>query len=198
VALSLIAVIAMLSPLLILSPWIFDSRPPRHWQPAALVASATLALVVTTGFLVSSYMSWEPVGITYETAANESRTQQLEDGTVIALGAQSELRIAFTNKRRVVRHLKGEVTFDVAVDARRPFIVTTFLADLEHGTKFRVLVDSGVLITVDKGIVVVHPRGDSSNVSIEVKAGSFYRLPVEGLAGGLRIDDLWRMQHRGA
>lgn len=194
--LSLVAVMAMLSPLLILEPQTSDSEPAR-WQPAALVVTAGLAIMITTGLLVSSYWTSESAGTTYGTTNNESRTHQLEDGTVIALGAESKLRVKFTANRRVVQLISGEVRFDVAKDPTRPFIVTTFLANLENGTKFRVLVDSQVKVIVDEGIVRIHSRGASSGAAIEVKAGSSYRIFNEEFAGLAAIDTS-DMYERGA
>jgi hypothetical protein len=155
---------------------------PRHWQAIGLVVTATVAMLLATGLLVVSYLNGNSASITYETASNESRTQQLEDGTVVSLGAQSKLRINFTSERRVVQQLQGEVTFDVAEDAARPFIVSTFLVDLAQGTKFAVVVDTTVTVTVHEGILSVARRDATpGSPEITVKRGDSYRVPVDGL-----------------
>lgn len=68
---------------------------------------------------------------------------QLQDGTSVWLNAGTKLDYptAFAGGSRRVR-LAGEAMFDVAPDAKRPFIVETFACDVEVlGTKFNVLSD---------------------------------------------------------
>jgi ferric-dicitrate binding protein FerR (iron transport regulator) len=64
----------------------------------------------------------------------------LTDGTQVWLNAASTLRfpVEFTDKERIVT-LEGEGYFEVAKDAKRPFLVRTMLADVQVlGTHFNV------------------------------------------------------------
>lgn len=168
--------------------------PPWHWQPGAIVLLIGLGLLILGGYLEKySHRSTPTTEKTYQTAANESRTQQLPDGTVLSLGAESEVHLQYTEKRRVVQHLRGEATFDVADDAARPFIVSTFLVDLEQGTKFRVEVGATVRVAVHDGILRVRRRGSKPGSWIEVLAGATYRVLFEGFARAGAMDPFRRM-----
>lgn len=64
----------------------------------------------------------------------------LSDGTTVHLNAGSKLTypVRFAGKRRLVA-LEGEAYFDVAVDAKRPFVVRTHLGEITVlGTAFNV------------------------------------------------------------
>lgn len=68
----------------------------------------------------------------------------LSDGTKVCVNALSELRYPafFSDKERKIS-LKGEAFFDVAHNADRPFIVETYLCDIEVlGTQFNVQADA--------------------------------------------------------
>lgn len=68
----------------------------------------------------------------------------LSDGTKVCMNALSELRYPafFTDKERKIS-LKGEAFFDVTHNADRPFIVETYLCDIEVlGTQFNVQADA--------------------------------------------------------
>lgn len=68
----------------------------------------------------------------------------LEDGSVVQLNAASAIAVEFTEKRRVIRLLRGEAFFQVAHGADRPFTVmagTTSVTAL--GTAFDVRYDEG-------------------------------------------------------
>ncbi len=70
-------------------------------------------------------------------------SMKLQDGSVIWLnaGTTMDYPTAFAGDSRRVR-LSGEAMFEVAPDAKRPFIVETFACDVEVlGTKFNVQAD---------------------------------------------------------
>lgn len=172
------------------------------WQGVALVFTATAAVMVmvTVGYV--GYLSYRKVphiddrvvshidagsaGLTYETAANESRTETLQDGTGMTLGAHSKVQENFTAKSRGVQHLGGEAKFDVAPDAAmRPFVVSTFLVDViaGAGAKFGVVVDTTVTVTAHEGTVRILGRGaNPSSPGLTLQPGESRRIPVDGLA----------------
>ena len=94
------------------------ARRIRHWP--ALAASCALVAVVAWG----AYR-WVPAvwGSRYATAVGEQRTILLADGSVLTLNTDSAVRVRFGDELRVVDLLAGEGRFQVARDARRPFVV---------------------------------------------------------------------------
>lgn len=92
----------------------------------------------------------------YETGTAELRELALADGSRVSLDADTAIAVDFIENRRSVQLLRGRAFFDVAKDARRPFIVeagagtTTAL-----GTRF-----------------VVHRWSDTVTVSVEESAVS--------------------------
>ncbi|MFP1132845.1 FecR family protein [Asticcacaulis sp. W401b] len=80
-------------------------------------AAAGLAVVSMAGYAVSAHSK------TYTTLTGEFRVVPLDDGSVISLNTDSRVRVTFTARDRSFSLEKGEVFFDVASDARRPFKV---------------------------------------------------------------------------
>lgn len=101
----------------------------------------------------------------YETGTAELRDLTLADGSSVSLDADTAIAMDFGDTRRAVRLLRGRALFDVAKDARRPFVVeagdgaTTAL-----GTRF-----------------VVHRWADTVTVSVEESAVSV-RAPDRSFA----------------
>ncbi len=89
-----------------------------------LAAAAAVAL-----FAVCAGLLWFRGGneiapeLTYATATSEIRVVQLSDGSQVTLGAESELRVAFSEDLRALTLLDGEAFFDVTSDPERPFVV---------------------------------------------------------------------------
>jgi ferric-dicitrate binding protein FerR (iron transport regulator) len=109
-----------------------------------LAVAAGLAIVATTTLVVTSLYKRAPehqaTELTYQTGHNEQSRRLLPEGTVASMGADSILRVRYTATARIVDVLGGEVDLDVVEDIR-PFTASTFLADIEQGKKFRVLVE---------------------------------------------------------
>jgi transmembrane sensor len=102
------------------------------------------------------------------TGRGERREIRFDDGTVITLGAASEMHYAFgATERRV--ELKGLANFRVARDAARPFTVragTSLITDL--GTEFSVRAyasDSRIEVAVRSGHVVWRAQADSARAT---------------------------------
>lgn len=117
---------------------------------ASLVAVALAAVIVAGHFL-------DPFAPTYATRIGEQRVARLDDGSMIILNTNSFLRTHFEPDRRDVDLVRGEVLFDVARDAGRPFTVRTELGDVVAvGTSFVVrLDDKGVDVVLISGLVDV-------------------------------------------
>lgn len=97
--------------------------------------------------------------------AGQRMQMALADGTLVHLNAGTTLEypVVFSHKDRRVK-LTGEALFEVAHDAKHPFIVETFATDLRVlGTKFNVLADPDNEVfstTLIEGKVKVTNRND--------------------------------------
>jgi transmembrane sensor len=60
----------------------------------------------------------------YETGTGQVRELKLEDGTVVTLGGDSQIRVSFGQTDRRVVLMRGQAFFDVTADTQRPFYVT--------------------------------------------------------------------------
>ena len=104
----------------------------------------------------------------YRTALGETRTIRLADGSLIHLNTNSSVEVALRDDIRSITLLKGEARFDVAHDAKRPFIVNadgTLVRAV--GTMFNVRLRPDLTeLTVIEGIVAVR-NGDSAVRRIE-------------------------------
>jgi transmembrane sensor len=123
----------------------------RRWS-MGLAAGVVLALL--TGFWsYQQHFSWHG----YETRVGGFSRIVLEDGSVIDLNTNSEVRVRF-GRTREVRLLRGEGRFQVAHDSARPFTVTAADAAVRAvGTAFTVRLRDGeqVDVLVSEGKVAV-------------------------------------------
>lgn len=87
-----------------------------------LLAGGATALAATlAGVLVVPHL----LGDSGELASGigETRRVTLEDGSAVTLGPSTRLRQSFDTARRLIELVSGEAFFEVAQDARRPFVV---------------------------------------------------------------------------
>ena len=103
----------------------------------------------------------------FATATAEIREVALDDGTVITLGAESEIDVRFSEGRRQVALVSGEAFFDVAKDASRPFFVDIDDTQIRVvGTAFDVRRGAaGVDVSVLEGVVEVLRPDDESELA---------------------------------
>lgn len=101
------------------------ARRPRRarpaWPPRAWVGW-TLALA-TGSMAAAGAFAFNRALPSYGTGAGEQRTLRLADGSWMHLNVGSKVRVRFSEGRRRVELIRGEALFDVAHDARRPFLV---------------------------------------------------------------------------
>ncbi len=98
----------------------------------------------------------------YRTVAGERRVVTLSDGSQVALDAQSEVRVAYSDSSRALTLVRGQARFDVAKNPSRPFTVeaegTKVVAT---GTAFNVdLLGAELRVTLIEGRVLVVPPDD--------------------------------------
>ncbi len=138
-------------------------RRPRYLAAAAAIA---LAVLIPILFFPASQPAPEPV--VYQTATAERLEVTLDDGSSMALDAESLVSVSlFADERRVALR-KGELFIEVALDADRPLTVEVGShAVTALGTAFNIVYrDQPALVTVHDGIVEVtsaeedaHPSG---------------------------------------
>jgi len=126
-------------------------KPRLVW--AATASLAVAAMVVASLFVLRD----ADKSIRYTTARGEQRTWQLADDTIVHLNSDSALLVDFTASRRNVSIERGQVYFEVAKDAHRPFQVragTYTFRDI--GTAFDVFrKDTGTVVSVVEGKVAI-------------------------------------------
>ena len=125
------------------------SRRPWVMALAAGVVVATLGGI----WAWQQHFSWQR----YETRIGGFSRVVLEDGSVIDLNTNSDVRVRLRGDRREVRLLRGEGRFQVAHDQQRPFTVAAAdTAVRAVGTAFSVRVrDERVDVLVSEGKVAV-------------------------------------------
>jgi transmembrane sensor len=145
------------------------TRPTSSGRPIKLLLAASLsAVAVAIGILsyaqhqldLDSQQSMQA----YATPIAEQRVLTLSDGSVVTLGARTEIQTRIAATERVIVLDRGEAWFKVAHDKQRPFRVFAgggLITAL--GTEFNVRRDldadlDRVTVTVSTGVVKVEPR----------------------------------------
>ena len=159
----------------------FTGNPPMRWTLGSSLAAVVLVAVCVAFFDRSDY----------STRVAEIRELPLSDGSVLTLGAKSELDVRFTETERTVRLDRGEAFFSVAHNAARPFVVIA--GDMRIrvvGTQFNVAYDGRrARVTVLKGEVQVTTEGgkiarlfNGGEVSTPVRLLANQRIEAEDSA----------------
>ncbi len=130
--------------------------------------------VLALGVAVLGTLFLRPDGTEYRTAVGEAQTVVLSDGTRMSLNTDTRVRVAFRPERRTVHVASGEVAFDVAKDAARPFVVHAADSEVEAlGTSFSVRLtppgrEAGERLTVTllEGQVALRPAAGSDGRAV--------------------------------
>jgi len=153
------------------------SQKPKSWRAWTLIG----APILLTGFLlcavllnVSVFMnsgsivqSVASITTQHQTAWQQQREVQLEDGTVVYLNWNTHISVTMSKRRRQVVLHRGEAQFSVSPDKTRPFTVEAMgVSATAVGTAFVVqhTDDNRAKVTVSEGVVEV-----KSPVSAPVK-----------------------------
>ena len=106
----------------------------------------------------------------YRTEIGEQRTVVLADGSRVRLNTATTIEVAMRGGERSVHVLDGEALFDVAPDARRPFVVRANGSIVKAlGTGFNLRIRSQLVeLTVTHGTVAVR---DGASAVRRVAAG---------------------------
>ena len=132
------------------------------------VVGAVFSVVVALTAGLLGYHTWQnqpTMEMVAKVEVGEIKAQQLEDGSRLTLNANSDVEITYSRRQRLIKLKRGEVIFDVAPDANRPFIVDSGQAKVTVlGTRFAVNnFSTFVRVSVDHGRVKIEPQGESAN-----------------------------------
>lgn len=148
-------------------------RSPARWRFFAAAASLLIA--------VAALLTWNGMyrGV-YTTEVGEQRSLVLDDGSTVQLNSRSRMRVLYSEAAREVTLLDGQALFQVAKDARRPFVVRSDGAEIRAvGTQFDVNQrQAGTTVTVLEGRVKVTALGS--------EVGQAPAVPAESGAQGAR------------
>lgn len=127
----------------------------RRWAWRSAVAVAAVAFTALSVYLLQRDAGFE----TYETAASETRTIELADGSTVHLAAQSRLMVE-TEGARLVR-LTGEAVFDVVPNGERFVVETATARTTVLGTTFGVTASEFETdVVLASGAVALAPRAN--------------------------------------
>ncbi len=140
----------------------------KNWMRLA----AALLLLVAISFLLRNILTDRDQSIVYQTNAAEEKNITLSDGSTIVLNEHANLLIPTNFDKAATRTvvLSGEAYFDIAADAKRPFVIRTDQSTITViGTAFNVRAyptENFTEIEVAEGVV----RFAAGEQQIELKA----------------------------
>jgi transmembrane sensor len=153
------------------------SRAP--WAAAVgMAAAAAILTVVATPALKRSYHGRPTV---YRTAVGETRDLALADGSHVRMDGASSMTVWLGWRTRTIDLAQAQVSFDVAKDPRRPFVVEVGDQQVRVvGTEFNIRREEGtVAVTVRRGTVEVRQPSLGTSATVRLTAGDELRH-VEG------------------
>jgi transmembrane sensor len=149
--------------------------PARRQQTLRAAAWAALAAALVIGVFVPWRLATHDTpayNLTAQTEVGGLRTLTLPDGSVARLNTDSELDIIYKATERRVRLARGEASFAVAKDSRRPFFVEARGVTVRAvGTEFVVrLRAAAVDVLVTEGRVRVENAAAESLLPVRAAA----------------------------
>lgn len=156
-------------------------------RPALVGGGMAAAAVAALALFFSVPMLNAPQPPVYSTQIAEITEIRLEDGSVITLGAQSEIETAFTDTSRQVTLVSGEAFFDVATDETRPFfVVANDTLVRVVGTQFDVKHSGETIhIAVLEGVVEVTKPQDIQEILVTADTSG---LDKQVLTAGQKVE----------
>jgi transmembrane sensor len=146
------------------------ARTSKYYtRPLAAAAAVLLVALAASGVWYANGRN------VYSTDVGEQRTLQLADGSTVELNSRSKLRVHLSPVERSVDLLDGEALFQVAKDAKRPFVVYSDKTRVRAvGTQFDVYRKvSGTTVTVVEGRVSV------AEAAVTAEGGGANAKPAE-------------------
>jgi transmembrane sensor len=161
--------------------------PPRNITRRGLLV-ATAAAAGLAGMAAWTGRDWLEErwdgGTLYTSNVGELKKITLQDGSILTMNTQTELRVHYTHERRDISLIRGEVMFTVAHDATRPFGVHVGKwTALAVGTEFAVrrLNEATTDITVTEGVVqMLQPNRSAADAEPRLTANQKATLGSDG------------------
>ena len=187
-ALDCMAVLAELFPLDV-------ATPQRRWQQratAAALGAAALFAIVAVGWNLQqsrhdapseTIAQVAPSELVYRTGLGERTVVPLDDGSVVTLNTQSEIRVRYDNATRNIQLSRGEAHFKVAKNPQRPFVVFAGHGSVRAlGTAFNVRVaDQQVEVVVNEGVVEVQTDKLQTD-KLQAEKAQADKTPIENMS----------------
>lgn len=149
----------------------------RISQPWAIAAAVSAVAILVASV---SWLALNPRDTTaYHTNVGEYRRLVLDDGSLLQLNTNTEVKVSLEPAVRSIRMLKGEAHFDVAPNKQRPFRVTagrTLVTAVGTAFTIRMRENDEVEVLVTEGSVALTPIVDSPLASS--------RAPLRPIAAG--------------
>jgi transmembrane sensor len=132
-----------------------------------ITAGVVGALLLVLAPKFSPYLRRTPAPVQYATGVAEIRDVRLPDGSMVTVGARSNVKVNYTDTERRAILVQGEAFFSVQKDPGRPFYVATGDTRIRvTGTKFDVRHEPGkVRVAVLEGTVEVMRSAQASGSS---------------------------------
>ncbi|PCH97909.1 MAG: hypothetical protein COB83_00355 [Gammaproteobacteria bacterium] len=154
-----------------------DEKPSKNisFWPIVKPILKPLALAASISFITIFIWLAMPSNVqknSYATLIGQHMDTTFADGSIIHLNTNSHIETAFSDEKRIIKLIKGEVLFEVAHDPNRPFIVYAGDRLVQAiGTKFVVhLKSENIQVTVTDGKVKM------SKVALNTKLADIKKL----------------------
>lgn len=131
----------------------------RRWAVAAAVSAVAILMASVTWLTINAGSTTD-----FRTEVGEYRRLVLDDGSLLQLNTDTEVKVKLESDLRSIRMLKGEAHFDVAPNKQRPFRVTagrTLVTAVGTAFTIRMRDDDEVEVLVTEGSVTLTPIVDS-------------------------------------
>lgn len=155
-----------------------------HRRPIAIVVAAIAAACV---LWIAAPAILIAIRADYRTAAGQTEQIRMADGSAVELGGSSAIKADIGTTQRRVTLLAGEVFFEVATDATRPFIVDVRGVEVKvHGTAFNVQVSStSTKVALLRGSIEATPTASNEPSDI-LKPGQMF--VVDHATGNVSVE----------
>jgi len=176
------------------------SRVPAAWWRGA--AAAAIAVCAVGASAVWSTLDGQRFGLpkSYQTAHGQQSVVRLPDGSVLTLNTDSQVKVRYSVRERVVEVERGQALFQVMHEAQRRFRVYAGSAEVVAvGTQFDVYrKPATAIVTVVAGSVAVYagpPTYEEPGSALPeraVRVGAGYQVMVTGQEiGAPQPVDIW-------
>ncbi|MEQ5778215.1 FecR family protein [Thalassospira sp. NFXS8] len=158
------------------------------WRRAMALAAVIVVCVVMGHYVKNDVEQYFNPDLYITTQQPMTRT--LPDGSKVMMNVQSQLEVAFSSDKRLVKLQEGEVWFDVAHNAKKPFVVETALGNITVlGTRFNVRKTAdAVFVSLVKGRVELRDNAAPRIRTTVLAPGMEASLTRQGVAAAHPFD----------